>query len=208
MNTSATIGIVDDEPGMLRALSRLFRAKGFAIQTFQSSREFLVHLSAAHLDCVVLDVLMPELDGLEVQECLKRTGAYVPIIFLTGQGSIPMSVRAMKAGAVNFLTKPVDEGELMAAVQFALQESDHHRAEEATVQTLRAHMEQLTPRELEVWRHVISGKLNKQIAADLGVGEQTIKVHRMRLMEKMDVVSVPELLMAAQRLGVAPAVPL
>lgn len=206
MNAPATIGIVDDEPGMLRALTRLLHAKGFETQTFQAARDFLVHLSAARLDCVLLDVSMPDLDGLEVQQCIKRIGVHVPIIFLTGQGSIPMSVRAMRAGAISFLTKPVDAEELNEALQLALQDGIQHRTEETRLQALRIRKELLTPRELEVWQHVLSGKLNKQIAADLGVSEQTVKIHRMRLTDKMDLHSVPELVRAAQDLNVVPAV--
>jgi len=205
MSNYATIGLVDDEPGMLRALSRLLRMKGFAVRTFESPEIFLAALADAHLDCVVLDVAMPGLNGLDLQVRLKSLGARLPIIFLTGQGDIPMSVRAIKAGAVNFLTKPVEKEELLTAVRVALTEGERDRAENELLAGLRARMERLTPRELEVLRHVITGKLNKQMAADLGVGEMTIKIHRMRITEKMGLVSVAELVRAAQRLGIAPA---
>jgi FixJ family two-component response regulator len=205
MSNYATIGLVDDEPGMLRALSRLLRAKGFAVRTFVSPDLFLAGLADAHLDCAVLDVAMPRLNGLDLQVRLKSLGACVPIIFLTGQGDIPMSVRAIKAGAVDFLTKPVEQEELLAAVRVALMEAERDRAKNQLLAGLRARMERLTPRELEVLQHVIAGKLNKQMAADLGVGEMTIKIHRMRITEKMGLASVAELVRAAQQLGIAPA---
>jgi FixJ family two-component response regulator len=187
------------------ALSRLLRIKGFAVRTFESPEVFLAGLADAHLDCVVLDVAMPGLNGLELQVRLKDLGARLPIIFLTGQGDIPMSVRAIKAGAVNFLTKPVEQKELLAAVHVGLMEGERDRAKNKLLADLRARMERLTPRELEVLRHVITGKLNKQMAVDLGVGEMTIKIHRMRITEKMGLVSVAELVRAAQQLGIAPA---
>jgi two-component system, LuxR family, response regulator FixJ len=205
MSDHAIIGLVDDEPGMLRALSRLLRIKGFAVRTFESPEVFLAGLADAHLDCVVLDVAMPRLNGLELQVRLKDLGARLPIIFLTGQGDIPMSVRAIKAGAVNFLTKPVEQEELLAAVRVALTEGERDRVKNELLAGLRGRMERLTPRELEVLRHVTTGKLNKQIAADLGVSEMTIKIHRMRITEKMGLVSVAELVRAAQQLGIAPA---
>jgi FixJ family two-component response regulator len=205
MSDHAIIGLVDDEPGMLRALSRLLRIKGFAVRTFESPEVFLAGLADAHLDCVVLDVAMPGLNGLELQVRLKDLGARLPIIFLTGQGDIPMSVRAIKAGAVNFLTKPVEQEELLAAVRVALTEGERDRVKNELLAGLRGRMERLTPRELEVLRHVTTGKLNKQIAADLGVSEMTIKIHRMRITEKMGLVSVAELVRAAQQLGIAPA---
>jgi FixJ family two-component response regulator len=205
MSNHATIGLVDDEPGMLRALTRLLRMKGFSVRAFESPKVFLAGLADVRLDCVVLDVGMPELNGLDLQVRLKILGARLPIIFLTGQGDIPMSVRAIKAGAVNFLTKPVEEEELLAAVHAALVEGERDRAKNKLLAGLQARMERLTPRELEVLRHVITGKLNKQMAADLGVGEMTIKIHRMRITEKMGLVSVAELVRAAQRLGIAPA---
>jgi FixJ family two-component response regulator len=205
MSNHATIGLVDDEPGMLRALTRLLRMKGFSVRAFESPKVFLAGLADVRLDCVVLDVGMPELNGLDLQVRLKILGARLPIIFLTGQGDIPMSVRAIKAGAVNFLTKPVEEEELLAAVHAALVEGERDRAKNKLLAGLQARMERLTPRELEVLRHVITGKLNKQMAADLGVSEMTIKIHRMRITEKTGLVSVAELVRATQQLGIAPA---
>jgi FixJ family two-component response regulator len=205
MSNPEIIGLVDDDPGMLRALSRLLRAKGFTVRMFQSSESFLAKLSETPVDCVVLDVDMPGINGLDLQLRMKHIGVRVPIIFLTGQGDIPMSVRAIKAGAVNFLTKPVEQKELLAAVHVGLMEGERDRVKNKLLADLRARMERLTPRELEVLRHVITGKLNKQMAVDLGVGEMTIKIHRMRITEKMGLVSVAELVRAAQQLGIAPA---
>lgn len=205
MNTPANIGLVDDEPGMLRALGRLLRANGFTVKTFASADVFLGEFEQADLDCAVLDVAMPGLCGLELQERLKHRASGLPIIFLTGQGDIPMSVRAIKAGAVNFLTKPVDETALLEAIRTALETRVRWRAQEDALTDLRGRAERLTPREKEVLRHVIAGRLNKQIAAELGTVEQTIKVHRMRITEKMGLASVAELVRAAARLGIVPA---
>lgn len=204
MSPTSTIGIVDDEPGMLKALSRLLRVKGYAVRTFNSADEFLAEFAKPPLDCAVLDVAMPNLDGLALQERLNSRGVRLPILFLTGAGDIPMSVRAMKAGAVTFLTKPVDQTELLNALRLAVREGAHIREEEETVAELRKHFDRLTPREKEVLRHVIAGKLNKQIAADLGVSEQTVKVHRMHIGEKTSLHSVAELVRAAGHLGIEP----
>jgi|UniRef100_UPI00378351CC FixJ family two-component response regulator len=200
-----TIGLVDDEPEMLRALRRLLLGEGFHVRTFGSAEDFLQQFTTASLDCVVLDVSMPGLGGLDVQERLNQAGAVLPVIFLTGRGDIPTSVRAIKAGAVNFLTKPVERAELLAALRVALTEGALRRAKEAELAEERARLALLTPRELEVLRHVIKGQLNKQIAADLGTSEQTIKVHRMHITEKMGIASVAELVHATARLGVLPA---
>jgi len=205
MSDSTTIGLVDDELGMLKALKRLLNAEGFHVRTFASANEFLERSDSEHVDCLVLDVTMPGLSGLELQEHLNRAGPRLPIVFLTGQGDIPMSVRAMKAGAVNFLTKPVDEAELLAAVRAALAQAARQQTERTALASERSRLETLTPRELEVLGHVIAGKLNKQIAADLGTSEQTIKVHRMRITAKMEMASVAELVRAAERLGVRSA---
>ena len=145
---------------------------------------------------------MPELDGLELQRRLTDAGVLVPIVFLTGKGDIPMSVHAIKAGAVDFLTKPVNDADLLRAVRAALQQAASRKAEHATTAALAARFASLTPREREVMAHVVAGKLNKQIAADLGISEQTIKVHRGRVMEKMGVEWLADLVRAAERLGI------
>jgi len=190
---------------MLRALQRLLTLEGFQVRTFTSAEAFLFGPPEERVDCLVLDVSMPGLSGLELQARLKDAGRNLPIVFLTGQGDIPMSVRAIQAGAINFLTKPVNDADLLHAVHFALAEAERLQAAESELVGLRKRLARLTPRELEVLRHVIAGKLNKQIAASLGTGEQTIKVHRMRVTEKMGMASVAELVRAASRLNLPPA---
>jgi FixJ family two-component response regulator len=197
--------VLDDEPEILKALARLLLAKGFQVQGFTSAREFLAHERQQVPACLVLDVAMPELDGLAVQEQLSRTGEELPIVFLTGHGDIPMSVRAMKAGAQDFLTKPVNAAELLQAIRTALDRASAQQAAGAELAVVTARLAQLTPREQEVLEHVVAGKRNKQIAAELGTGEQNVKIHRGRLMRKMGVRSVAELVRVAERLGLTPA---
>ncbi len=203
--TGATIGLVDDDPGMLRALERLLSVHGYRVRTFRSAEEFLVGFRRSSLACAVLDLSMPGLDGLELQEALRTRGERLPVLFLTGQGDIPATVRAMKNGAITFLTKPVDETSLLNALRLALIESARLGAEHEELGLLRQSFERLTPRELEVLRHVIAGKSNKCIASDLGVSEQTVKVHRMHVTRKTALPSVAELVRAADRLGIRPA---
>lgn len=199
-----TVFLVDDEPGMLKALARLLSAEGFAVKTFSNAEEFLATGPTDLSSCLVLDVAMPGLDGLELQRQLISIGSPIPVIFLTGHGDIPMSVRAMKSGAVDFLIKPVRDEDLLAAIRTALQIARERARENAHTNGLRARLARLTPREREVLSHVITGRLNKQIAAELGTCEQTIKIHRMRVMEKMAVKSVAELVRIADSLGVKP----
>jgi FixJ family two-component response regulator len=196
-----TVCLLDDEPGMLKALTRLLKAEGFNVQAFNSATAFLQSYRPETLSCLVLDVAMPELNGLELQERLTRSGRLVPIVFLTGHADIPMSVQAIKAGAVDFLTKPVKGADLLRAVRAALQRAAEQRELISEIALLRQRYANLTPRECDVMAHVIAGQLNKQIAADLGTGEHTIKVHRARVMEKMGVQSLADLVRAAERLG-------
>lgn len=205
MRTNATIYLVDDEPGILKSLTRLLRAEGFAVCCHGSAAEFLASYEPGQWGCLVLDVAMPGIDGLELQRRLGGEEASLPIVFLTGHGDIPMSVRAIKAGAVDFLTKPVDAVELLRAVRAGLDRSEARRLRAEGLRLWRERHGRLTPREQEVMRHVIAGKLNKQIAADLGTGEQNIKIHRGRVMAKLEVESVAELVRVADRLGIGPA---
>jgi FixJ family two-component response regulator len=198
-----TVFLLDDEPGMLKALTRLLKAEGFAVQAFTSAKTFLETYRPETISCLVLDVAMPELNGLELQERLTRSGVLVPIVFLTGHGDIPMSVQAIKAGAMDFLTKPVKDADLLRAVRAALQRATEQRELISEIALLRQRYASLTPRESEVMAHVVAGRLNKQVAADLGTGEHTIKVHRARVMEKMGVVSLADLVRAAEKLGLA-----
>ncbi|MBK1716955.1 response regulator transcription factor [Thiocystis violacea] len=204
MTDEPLVYVLDDEPEILKALTRLLGAAGLKVRGFTSAQEFLAHERHPGPACLVLDLAMPEIDGLEVQERLRRGGVQLPIVFLTGHGSIPLSVRTLKAGAEDFLTKPVNATELLAAIRAALQRASAQQIEYVELETLRQRLASLTPREREVLDHVIAGKLNKRIAADLGTGEQTIKVHRGRLMRKMGVRSVVELARMAERLGRTP----
>jgi FixJ family two-component response regulator len=202
---SASGGIVyvlDDEPEMVKALTRLLRAKRFEALGFTSVRAFLEGYRPEHSACLVLDVAMPELDGLELQRHLTHQGILITIIFVTGHGDIPMSVRAIKAGAADFLTKPVDAAALVQAVRAALQLAETRRREAAETAELAARLASLTPRQREVMKHVAAGQLNKQIAFDLGTGEQNIKLHRAQIMKKMGVESLADLVRVAERLGI------
>ncbi len=193
MSSPGTVYLVDDEPDLLKALSRLLGAEGFAVRAFASAEEFLASPRPETVACLVLDVAMPRLDGLQLQGRLLEQGALLPVVFLTGHGDIPMSVRAMKSGAVDFLTKPVQDADFLRAVRAALEVAGARAAENEQVSGIQSCVNRLTPREREVMELVVAGLLSKQIAARLGTVEQTIKVHRMRVMEKMEVQSVAEL---------------
>lgn len=204
MNAIPTVlYIVDDDPEVRRALARLLRAAGYTTRSFGSASEFLAsgeaRLSAG---CIILDLAMPGLNGLELQECLTEYGCHRPIIFLTGNGDISKTVRAMKAGAVNFLTKPVDDRELLAAVEEALRVDAAGRAAWSTRHSVSERLSTLTRRERQVFEQVVAGRLNKQIAAELGIVEKTIKVHRARVMRKMNAGSIVELVHLASVVGV------
>lgn len=194
-----TVFVVDDEPSVLKAVGRLLRSAGLNVVTFPLARDFLDNHDPDAPGCLVLDVSMPELSGLELQRTLSALDCERPIIFLTGHGDIPMSVQAMKQGAVDFLTKPVDEGNLLEAVRSAIEKDRAIRLKRAELAELRGRLVRLTHREREVLDHVVSGRLNKQIAADLGTVEKTIKVHRAHIMEKLEVRSVAELVRLVAR---------
>lgn len=197
--------MVDDDPSVLRALTRLFAAAGLEACAFPSPAAFLQAHDPATPGCLVLDLALPGLDGLELQQALTVSDCARPIVFITGRGDIPTSVRAMKGGAVDFLTKPVNDRDLLAAVRNALEIDRLAREAQAEMDGLRERLAALTPREREVLGHVVAGRLNKQIAADLGTVEKTIKVHRARIMEKMAVRSLADLVRIAERLGIPPA---
>lgn len=198
-----TVFLVDDDAGVLKALSRLLRAKGYNVRSFTSPQEFLAHHDAAMPGCAVLDVSMPGLDGLELQQALTAAGSQRPVIFVTGRGDIPTSVRAMKAGAIDFLTKPVGDEDLLEAIGRAEALDAESRQIYAELTSIRSKMTTLTPREREVLGHVVAGRLNKQIAGDLGTVEKTIKVHRSRLMEKLGVRTVADLVRMAGKAGIS-----
>jgi FixJ family two-component response regulator len=197
--------VVDDDPSVLRALTRLLSAAGLEARGFPSPAAFLQAHDPAVPGCLVLDVALPGLDGLELQQALSAADCARPIVFITGRGDIPTTVRAMKGGALDFLTKPVNDGDLLAAVRNAIEIDRVARNAQVEMDVIRQRLASLTPREREVLAHVVAGRLNKQIAADLGTVEKTIKVHRARIMEKMAVRTLADLVRVAERLGVPSA---
>ncbi|MCB1704372.1 MAG: response regulator transcription factor [Halioglobus sp.] len=203
MNSAHTIGLVDDEPGVLRALQRLLVGEGFEVRPYGSAEELLLSGDVRDLDCLILDVNMPGLDGLELQARLQEDCVSVPVVFLTGTGDIPASVRAIKAGAVDFLTKPVDSSNLLAVIRESIGQYAAVKGEAKELSEQRQRLDRLSDREREVLSHVVSGRLNKQIASELGISEQTIKVHRMHITRKLEVSSVAELVRMTERLGFA-----
>ena len=197
-----TVFVVDDDSSVQQSLMRLIESAGYAVEGFASAREFLERAWYAGPCCLVLDVRMPGLTGLDLQEALAGAGHRMSIVFVTGHGDISMSVRAMKGGAVDFLTKPFDEKELLTAIERAVAKDVHDLGDEARVTEVQKRVKTLTPREAEVFALVVTGMLNKQIASQLGIVEKTVKVHRARVMEKMRARSVAELVRLADRLGV------
>ena len=200
---SPFIFVVDDYAPVRRAVSRLLRAAGFAVAAFGSPQEFLVQYDPHTPGCLVLDLDMPAVNGLELQRILATKGSALPIIFLTGHGDVPKSVQAMKHGASDFLTKPVNDEDLLSAVRVAFEKNRSVRQQQTELSEILARLATLTPREREVLEYVVTGKLNKQIAGDLGTVEQTVKVHRARVMQKMRVRSVAELVRLTQRCGIS-----
>ena len=196
------IFIVDDDPSVRKSLTRVMTSAGYAVQAFASAREFLTREPFTGPGCLVLDVRMPGLSGLDLQEALAGESHRIPIVFITGHGDISMSVKAMKSGAADFLTKPYDVEQLLAAVDRAVTKDVKALGEEGRTAEILERIGQLTPREMEVFALVVTGMLNKQIAGELGIGEKTVKVHRARVMEKMQAGSVAELVRLADRAGV------
>ncbi len=201
----AIVYVVDDDASFRKSLARLLKAHGYESQAYDSASGFLESGLAHRAGCIVLDIRMPGLSGLDLQEKLTESECTMPVIFLTGHGDIPMSVRAMKKGATDFLTKPVDEDVLLKAVRNALAENEMRNMAAGEMDAVRVRIRTLTEREHEVMRHVISGELNKQIGDRLGVVEKTIKVHRARVMEKMGVSSVAEMVRLCSLAGIEPA---
>jgi FixJ family two-component response regulator len=199
-----TVFIVDDDPAILGGLGRLLAAAGYPTRAFASAQEFLAQHDPDLPGCAVFDLAMPEVDGLELQRLLFASGVARPIIFLTGRGDISASVRAMKAGAVDFLTKPVSGEVLLEAVARARDLDSKARQDRREAASIEARLARLTAREREVFEHVVAGRLNKQIAGDLGTVEKTIKVHRGRMMSKLGVRTVQDLVRLAERAGIRP----
>jgi FixJ family two-component response regulator len=202
ITAKSTVFLVDDDASVRRALARLIKSAGYHVQTFASAREFLDGGSLNEgPGCLVLDVRLPGLSGIDLQRELQRTRLILPVIFITGHGDIPMSVNAMKAGAVDFLQKPVRDADLLRAIEQALARAVREHAELKETKDLQSRVEKLTTREREVMNLVVRGWLNKQIAFELGTAEKTIKVHRARVMEKMQVDSLAELVRLAEKIG-------
>ncbi|WP_298596421.1 response regulator transcription factor [Zoogloea sp.] len=202
MNTTAeTVFVVDDDLSVREALSSLIRSVGYQVQTFASAVDFLQQPRPACVSCLVLDVRMPGLSGLDLQGEFARSGEPIPIIFITGHGDIPMAVRAIKAGAVEFLAKPFRDDDLLAAIRNALAQDRASRSEAAELGELRSRYATLTGREREVIVFMVRGMLNKQAAAELGVSEMTVKVHRHNIMQKMKVRSLPDLVRMMERVN-------
>jgi len=201
--TPDTVFVIDDDAAVREALQSLLRSVGLRVTTFASAREFLTSRRPDAPACLVLDVRLPGLSGLDLQRELAAAAIDLPIIFITGHGDIPMTVQAMKAGAVEFLTKPFRDQDLLDAIAQALERDRAARAQRAGVAELHERYAELTPREREVMGLVVSGLLNKQIAAELGISEITIKVHRGQVMQKMGAESVADLVRMADKLGVA-----
>ena len=199
---SQVVFVIDDDASMRDAVSRLLNAVGLTVQTFASAREFLAGRLPDVPGCAVLDVRLPGLSGLDLQREMVERGIHIPVIFITGHGDIPMSVQAMKAGAVEFLTKPFRDQDLLDAVRSGIQLDRQGRKERAELAELRDGLRQLTPREREVMSLVVAGLLNKQIALRLGASEKTIKIHRSHVMQKMRADSLADLVRMCQKLGI------
>jgi FixJ family two-component response regulator len=195
----AVIAVVDDDPSVRRGLDRLIRSVGWKAETFASAQEFLARARAEAPACVVLDLQLPGQSGLDLQKAMGEIGLEIPIIFLTGHGNIPVSVQAMKAGAIEFLTKPVEEQDLLKAIEEAVERDRRTRQQHADIRDLRDRYESLTPREQEVMRQVVSG-----VAAELKISEFTVKIHRGQVMRKMRADSLADLVRMAENLGIGP----
>ena len=199
---SPLVLVVDDDPSVRKSLTRLLASADYMVEAFASAQEFLAREPYEGPCCLVLDLRMPGLTGIQLQEMLAATGRRMSIVFVTGHADVPTSVKAMKAGAVDLLTKPVDVKDLIAAIQRAVTRDEHERTSETRLAEIRRRVDLLTARETEVFARVVMGMLNKQIGAALGIGEKTVKVHRARVMEKMQAGSVAELVRLADEAGV------
>jgi FixJ family two-component response regulator len=194
------VNVVDDDDSVRTAVARLLRAAGYAVRAYASAGEFLLDRQPNDPGCIVLDIRMPGPSGLDLQEAFAKSGDSIPIVFLSGHGDIPTSVRAIKAGAVDFLTKPVEKKPLLSAVEAALARDEKNRSDRTKLTDFGARYASLTPRESAVFSRVTAGKLNKQIAVELGISERTVKAHRSTVMEKFHVHSIAELSRIAEQL--------
>jgi len=196
------VNIVDDDPSVRKGLARLVKTAGYRVEVFESAGEFLARPPQEDPCCLILDVRMPGLTGLELQEALATAGRQMSIVFISGHGDVVGSVRAMKGGAIDFLTKPVDARELLGAIERAVAKASTAQREHVRAMDLQGRLETLTVREAQVFALVVTGMLNKQIAAELGIVEKTVKVHRARVMEKMRAGSLAELVRLADQAGI------
>jgi len=197
--------IVEDDPSFRKSMERLIRASGYEVVACKSANSFLAQAPIQHPGCLLLDVQLPDIDGLRLQRELIEKGIRLPIVFMTGHGTIPMSVQAMKDGAVDFLPKPFKTKDLLSAIVKGLERDTHNVQEEFRKDQINALMDSLTPREKEVLRWIIAGNLNKQIAYELGISERTVKAHRSQIMQKTKVSSVAELVRLAEKVNISPA---
>ena len=202
-----TVFVIDDDPSIRRAIKRLVESVGLRVETLGSAKEFLRTKVPDVPGCLILDVRLPGISGLELQRELITAGVQIPVIFITSYGDIPMSVRAMKAGAIEFLPKPFRDQDLLDSVHLALERDKARRQQDAEVKTLRHRLESLTPREREILPLVVSGLLNKQIASVIGTSEATVKVHRSQLTRKMGAQSLADLVRMAAKIGIATQTP-
>jgi FixJ family two-component response regulator len=200
--SGALVGIVDDDPSVRKGLARLVKAAGYRVEVFPSARDFLTRPQQEDPCCLLLDVRMPGLTGLELQEALAIAGRRLSIVFISGHGDVVGSVKAMKGGAIDFLTKPVDDRELLGAIERAVAKAFTVQREQAGAADVQGRLKALTAREAQVFALVVTGMLNKQVAAELGIVEKTVKVHRARVMEKMRAGSLAELVRLADRAGI------
>ena len=201
----STIFVIDDDPSVCKGISRLVSSAGFIVETFTSARDFLDSGKTDGPGCILLDVRMPEMTGPELQEKLCKTEYSMPIIFLSAHGDVPTTARAMKKGAIDFLTKPVDRDDLLEAIRLSLAKNDRNRLQRVENESLRTYLMRLTPREYEIMTYVITGMLNKQIASELNICEDTVKIHRRRIMQKLEIVSVVELVRLCEKANIPPA---
>lgn len=205
MSDKPRIAVIDDDPSIRKSLVRMLSVAGFDVVAFASAREFLAAVDTERVSCAVSDLRMPGVDGLELQQTLRERLPHLSMVFITGHGDVPAGVNAMKAGAVDFLEKPVRSDVLLEAINRAIERSRNLLAASTEIEVLKVHYKRLTPRECEVFALVAAGLLNKQIGAELGAAEKTIKQHRGRVMDKMEAESLAGLVLMAERLGIRPA---
>lgn len=203
--TISTVFVIDDDASVRKSLTRLLYSYGFEVESFASAELFLERGPYEGVGCIILDIRMPGMSGMVLQERLSQTGNIMPIIFVTGHGDIPTSVQAMKKGAVDFLTKPFDDKDLLQAIQGAIEKDIKAKADQAEIRHTMELVNHLTMREREILRYIIAGLLNKQIGFKLGIAEKTIKVHRSHIMEKLHVSSVADLVRLSEKAGITPS---